>query len=544
MASGGFFGGLAEGFQSTYGTRQKQATLNEQLGLDKQKLALQQEQFEEQKSQFDTDVKLRTRALDLQTTQEQRLKEHQDYQAKLAAKSQEIALRQQDIAEVKDLLLIIKTGQDPKQRAALVDLYAVKLGIDTKSPVYKATQNVLNTMPDDDLADVGSLITDMLPGMQPGSMRALSKSFLTDPTAALNLMRSAQEAKTAAATKSTEPVETVVDPNNPGKEIIVPRSQVITAAQGGNPMQSPGGPQRKTPAEIKLELDLKLVNDQDKEYITKTTEAAGAAVAMVPYVDAFEATLNSGRFPTGTLAGFRATVARGAEFLGLDEAKILKDLGIGDASSAEAMEAVSSQMGLAMAGQMSRLTNLSLEYIKNSMPNLARTPEGNQIILELFKRMAHRGEQVNALYEKYADKGSFRPEGEKSFKQAISDLNITDPVVDQAFRERLNTATEKGKGVDLKALAATANGAGTRMQEFGSGIKLPIVGNQGGKTIVDTSEGQLPVIWTVDDANALAPGTKFIEGRSGNIMVVPQRAPAAAAPAPRIFAVPPPAAVR
>lgn len=506
---GGFAGGFAEGFSSSFGARQKANQFAAQMGFQQQELDLRQKQFEEQKSEFGTDVQLRQRGLDLQEAQQKAIKEHNDFADKLNKTKADLELRQHDLEVVKQFLPALDKSSTPQMRSAVAKLFAASQGIDVKDPQYKLFDDVLKALPDDDLENAKQLMIQMLPGAAPGSITAAAKGFIQNPAQMLNVITELTKARTA----DKNPIP-VADPTSPTGERYMTPEQAT-----GQP--SPGGTQRKTAAEIKSEADIALFAAQDKKYLEETLASVNAQKALKPYADAFETAMKSDKFVTGTAAGGRLLVSRALEFFGVDVNKDypeLKGLGAGTPATAELMQAMSARMGLEFADKMSRLTNLSLSYIQEAMPNLIRTKEGNQLIIDVMRRADHRASQIQDLYEEFRAKGSLNPPGERTFQQRISDLDRVDPVIDKTMEDSIKNVSSSSAGVNAPAIATGAEGAaagaaaaaGARILDFGNGIKFPAMGVQNGLNIVDTNQGKLPVIWDDADLEKLKAGDKFI----------------------------------
>ena len=175
-------------------------------------------------------------------------------------------------------------------------------------------------------------------------------------------------------------------------------------------------------------LDAKRINDLE------TT--AQIAIRTKGEVARMRAAIESGRFKTGVFADMRQFIARLFDFAGVDPAEV-SDL-IGDAATADTLDAASARLGVDMAQKLGRITNMSLKFVKDALPALTRTPEGNKILILVMERVADRDLEIAALADSYFSRfGSLRPSDRKSFFEATRDLDESDPVIDEKLRQRI-----------------------------------------------------------------------------------------------------------
>ena len=190
----------------------------------------------------------------------------------------------------------------------------------------------------------------------------------------------------------------------------------------------------------------------EAEEILGLRENAKIARRQKPEIERATLAIESGRFTPGVFSDVRVFLARLAEFVGADEN--VKGL-LGDAATADTLDAASARLGIDVAKKVGRVTNMSLTFVKDGLPSLSRTPEGNMIILEVMDRTTDREIEIAALAETYLNRyGKLRPEGQTSFFEAIADLDKEDPVITEELRERIiegsrNAKKEYGSFSDL-----------------------------------------------------------------------------------------------
>lgn len=122
----------------------------------------------------------------------------------------------------------------------------------------------------------------------------------------------------------------------------------------------------------------------DAEWYGETMMAGEEALARSGKVNAYlreleEAKNTVGGFQTGFAAPLRMGLGVGLEFFGIPVPDI-----IGDPRAAQRMDAMSAQLAVELADHMSRITNMSVHLVKQSVPNLSRTIGGNQLIAEMM----------------------------------------------------------------------------------------------------------------------------------------------------------------
>lgn len=192
----------------------------------------------------------------------------------------------------------------------------------------------------------------------------------------------------------------------------LPRSPLVTISPGASELEK---------------LDAQRVNKLDDE--------GQQAISDLREVVRMRAAIESGRFTPGVIAGPRLFLARLADFVGADEET--RKL-IGDAATADTLDAASNRLAVNAAQKLGRITNLSLTFIRDSLPNLTRTPEGNLILLEVMERSSERAIEVAGIADDFIQKhGTLRPQGAPSFFQKVRDLEEERPVITEELKKRI-----------------------------------------------------------------------------------------------------------
>ena len=222
------------------------------------------------------------------------------------------------------------------------------------------------------------------------------------------------------------------------------------------------------------------LGELDAERIIQLEDDAQTAFRVKAEVTRMRAAVESGRFTTGVFSDFRVFLARFADFVGASEKT--KEL-LGDAATSDTLDAATNRLGVEAASKLGRITNMSLQFVKDSLPSLARTPEGNLILMEVMDRTADREIALASLANEFLQRhGTLRPEEGRSYFQAVRDLETEDPVITEELRQRI------------------IDGSTQETQTFAERFGI-------------TSD--VPTISTQEEVDALEPGTKFIWGPTG-----------------------------
>lgn len=284
---------------------------------------------------------------------------------------------------------------------------------------------------------------------------------------------------TAQKSMFNEPMEVVERPD--GSRVYVPRSQSAG-------MRAPSNRPVLTPDEQARAEFLSGMSKKDAERVSEIEVAADSAARTKAEVTRITAALDSGRFTPGVFSDARQFLARLAEFTGSDE--LVKV--VGDAATADTLDAASKRLGIELADRMGRVTNMSLQFVVDAIPGLSRTEEGNRIIAETLDRTADREIEIANLTENFLQEnnGNPRPKGKRSLFQMIRDLEEKSPVIDDELQKRIIDGSRKApksfKDV-IKDIGTAAAGAA----------------------------GKAATPKTRADVEALAPGTKFINPADG-----------------------------
>lgn len=276
----------------------------------------------------------------------------------------------------------------------------------------------------------------------------------------------------------TAPPEKMVqigDPNSPTGTRWVRESQA----------EGQAGPQRAPLVSITEKGETAMaeaLGKLDAKRVMDLEEAGQKAYRTIAELDRMDAAIQSGRFSTGVFSDARSFLANFAVFVGSSPETLAL---IGNAATADTLDAASARLSIEAAGKLSRLTNMSLVLIRDSVPNLTRTPEGNKILIEVMRRTSQREIELASLADAFIqDHGTLRPEGQRTFFQAVRDLEENDPVITEELRDSI---TEGGQ--------AAPNSFSEVFGDIGDAV-----GELGGP----------PELTTQDEVDVLEPGTEFM----------------------------------
>ena len=170
------------------------------------------------------------------------------------------------------------------------------------------------------------------------------------------------------------------------------------------------------------------------ENVNKNEELARRNLAEISVT---KSALQSGKFETGSLATPRVMVGKFLQLTGMatDETKKLT----GDTATADVLDRASKRLAVDLANNLSRVTNMSLGFIEESLPGLSRTPEGNAVIADIMERISKRDIQIATIKDDYIAKyGNFVPkDGSPTFTQRIRNLDEIDPVITSELKQRI-----------------------------------------------------------------------------------------------------------
>lgn len=323
----------------------------------------------------------------------------------------------------------------------------------------------------------------------------------------------AQLARDLEAGKQVQLVQTV---GPDGKEVWTKD----TEAAG---LEAPSGRPTKTPEEERLTKAATESVAQDYARVKPWLEDASTAKATAPVIQAFKTANKSGKFVSGSFSNVRENITKVAELLGVsnEDIKGLTGIDIGDASIAETLKSTSAQLGTLMAERLGRATNMQVGYIQDALPNLLKTPRGNEIAVDLLERSNERAIAIERLYDKYQDAygGDLRPKGKPSFF-AEADRIRREPLVNEELEKEIKSEAKKGEAVDLKGLWDKAQGAEDEVLKIGE-QKFSVSGKfelhdakgkvNGSFPMIKLKDGNdYPYVTTPEEGQKLPHGTKAV----------------------------------
>lgn len=280
-------------------------------------------------------------------------------------------------------------------------------------------------------------------------------------------------------------------------------------------MEAPSGRPVPTAEESRASKEAEALADLDIKRLEPVHEQADTARQMLPQVETYRQLLRTGKFQPGSFAGLRETVGQIGRLVGVDENTLnaLAALKVGDPAIAESLDAISKQMALTFASDVSRLTNMSLELITGAVPSLLKSPEGNEIILEVYEAKGKQAVEIEDLAETYKDRyGTLRPKGKPSFFEERNKI-LRRSLLKPDFEERFLKAKKAGEGIDLtKIIEGSKDQAVTLKEADGDDVTFEITGKHDkGLPMVRLRDGKdYPYAATPEDAAKLPPKTLFL----------------------------------
>ena len=192
----------------------------------------------------------------------------------------------------------------------------------------------------------------------------------------------------------------------------------------------------------------------DAEDIQRVREDGADARGRLPSMAQARAALEGGAFTPGSFGNTRAALARMGDLLGVN-------VGLGDAATAEQMEAASDQLSLAAAERLSRATNMSLGLARNTVTSLSRTPEGNKLILDMLEREADLQIREERLVNEFlSEHGAVRSEDGRHLNQVRAQFQHENPVVTERMFRNMMRESE----ADRPSLKSMLRGAGEEVK--------------------------------------------------------------------------------
>lgn len=296
------------------------------------------------------------------------------------------------------------------------------------------------------------------------------------------------------------------------KEIVGPDGKNIYAVDDASIVgkEAPSARPVKTPEEERLTKAATESVTQDYARVKPWLDDASTARSTAPVIQAFKTANKSGKFVSGSFSNIRENITKVAELLGIsnEDIKGMTNIDIGDPAIAETLKSTSSQLGTLMAERLGRATNMQVGYIQDALPNLMKTPRGNEIVINLLEKTNERALEVERLYDKYQDQygGDLRPKGKPSFF-AEADRIRRQSLVNDELEKEIKVEAKRGEAVDIKSLWNKAQGSADEVLKIGEdkfGVKdktdkgLPIVTLKNGK--------DYPVAKDEAEFNKLPPG--------------------------------------
>ena len=332
-------------------------------------------------------------------------------------------------------VLAMEVSNDPLSFAAKAHEFSSMVDSLPGSPQFKATQKDLATAMFTEATirkflQAGA-ISDV-PGMNNDAM-----DLLDNPMIARALGEERRTRLLSLVQQASKPDDLVEigDPTSPTGSHFVPKSQAIG---------KPGRPRTPTVSIVNEgESALaKALGQKDADIVSQVDRSAGDAITAKADITVMRDAINSGKFIPGAFGPTLQVIARFGERLGISEQ--IKPL-VGDAATADTIEAASKRLGLALADKMSKVTNMSLTFIQDSLPSLMRTPAGNLVILDLMERVTDRDMQIAAIADEMTqgEHPSLRPKDKPSFGQRVRNLEKADPLVAPELRERILSESAK-----------------------------------------------------------------------------------------------------
>ncbi len=159
-----------------------------------------------------------------------------------------------------------------------------------------------------------------------------------------------------------------------------------------------GQPAQPTSALVDVNLGAKgsvALLEAEAETISELGVSAGKATRRVSELNLIQKMIRQGDFDTGFAAGPRAAIGRFARFIGLGEVETNRL--IGSSSAADALTGLFTSLVVEEAEKLSRPTNFSLALIKSAFPELAKTKEGNLILVEVIRAADDRTVEENRV---------------------------------------------------------------------------------------------------------------------------------------------------
>ena len=205
-------------------------------------------------------------------------------------------------------------------------------------------------------------------------------------------------------------------------------------------------------------------------------------------LDKILAGLKAGTFKTGSFSQFRHFGSRLLEFF--DAPAEIRELA-GSATTADMIKSAAAGLAVKKASNLGRVTNLQVQLILESLPDLMRTEDGNQILAEVMRRGNERIIEHSNIANRMLRSPARHlfPPNQESYWDKVRKLNEEDPIINDAMKARIAVLL----GKDPAEMASTteetaAPKGGTPVEE----VKFTTVNNQ---AEFDAQPGGTHVIW-------------------------------------------------
>ncbi len=309
-------------------------------------------------------------------------------------------------------------------------------------------------------------------GVDPNELRriqaGLESPFPAVRQAAAARMQMLQFQMRDSASEPLEPVE-----GTDGRPVLVPRSQ----AAGRTPVRLPNTVVNNNPGESGY------ARERAKalaERVSGWEEAGTRSASTLSRLRRFEE-LNR-QFTTGALANSTLTAGQLAQRLGLPNA-VLEAAGIGrdQVASGEGMRSLTSQMLVGLIGSggfpAQNFSNADREMLERALPNLANSPQGNQVISTILRASAERDREVARAWMAWRRENGDNAESVQRFEAerlpAIIDRDVIAPILQDAYPADAAPQSVPGPGGRGTAEPPTTSRAPVRVRTPEEARRLP-----------------------------------------------------------------------
>ncbi len=175
--------------------------------------------------------------------------------------------------------------------------------------------------------------------------------------------------------------------------------------------------------------------------------AGQAGREMTMKLDRYEQLLD--QVDTGAFATPRKAISRVFNFLGVDPG----EMGIGDLGSAEAMDALRTQLATVFIGDTKgAVSDAEMRMFLDSVGGLATSKQGNKLIVETLRKIADRKKDVANLAERYRGRmGSIQ-----GFGEVLDEYNRQNPLFDSELQQKYQQVEAKASRPAAQEVAEEA----------------------------------------------------------------------------------------